>query len=94
MWAMDFAAHLHNVVEVEVVGEHRLRVVFDDGLSGEIDASNWTWRGVFEPLRDPAYFARVRLDRQLGTIGWPNGADVAPETLHLWVAEGRDRLTI
>jgi hypothetical protein len=90
---MDFAAHLHRVVEVDVVGEHRLRVVFDDGLSGEIDASDWKWRGVFEPLRDPAYFARVELDRQLGTIGWPNGADVAPETLHLWVAEGRDRLS-
>jgi hypothetical protein len=38
---------------------------------------------VFEPLRDPVYFARVELDAELGTISWPNGADVAPETLHL-----------
>lgn len=90
---MDLAAHLHRVTEVEVVGEHRLHVAFDDGLSGEIDASNWPWRGVFEPLKDPNYFARVELDRQLGTISWPNGADVAPETLHLWVAEKRQRLT-
>ena len=90
---MDLAAHLHGVVDVEVVGEHRLRIAFDDGLRGEIDASNWVWRGVFEPLRDPAYFARVELDRQLGTISWPNGADVAPETLHLWVAEQRERLS-
>ena len=90
---MDLAAHLHRVVNVEVVGEHRLRLAFDDGLSGEIDASNWAWHGVFEPLRDPSYFARVEVDRQLGTITWPNGADIAPETLHLWVAEERDRLT-
>jgi len=90
---MDFAAHLRKVVEVEVVGEHRLRVAFDDGVSGEIDTSTWTWRGVFEPLRDPTYFARVELDQQLGTISWPNGADIAPETLHLWVAGERDRLT-
>jgi hypothetical protein len=90
---MDLAAHLHRVVDVEVVGEHRLRIAFDDGVSGEIDASNWAWRGVFEPLRDPNYFARVELDRQLGTITWPSGADVAPETLHLWVAEERERLT-
>jgi hypothetical protein len=90
---MDLAAHLHRVVDVEVIGQHRLRIAFDDGLSGEIDASNWAWRGVFEPLRDPNYFARVELDRQLGTISWPNGADVAPETLHLWVAEERERLT-
>ena len=63
------------------------------GASGEIDASSWTWRGVFEPLRDPAFFAQVTLDEELGTIGWPNGADVAPETLHLWVTGSRDRLS-
>jgi DUF971 family protein len=90
---VNFAAHLHRITGVESVGEHRLRVTFDDGASGEIDASTWTWRGVFEPLRDPDYFARVELDRQLGSISWPNGADVAPETLHLWVTEGRDRLS-
>jgi hypothetical protein len=89
---MDFAAHLRRVTEVEVIGDHRLRVAFDDGLRGEIDASQWTWRGVFQPLRDPTYFARVELDQQLGTIGWPNGADVAPETLHQWIVEDRDRL--
>jgi hypothetical protein len=90
---MDLAAHLHRVVNVEVVGEHRLRIAFDDGVSGEIDASRWAWRGVFEPLRDPNYFARVELDDELGTISWPNGADVAPETLHLWIAEQREHLT-
>ena len=76
-----------------MVGAHRLRVAFDDGLSGEIDASSWAWRGVFAPLRDPKYFARVELDRELGTISWPSGADIAPDTLHLWVGEERERLT-
>lgn len=75
------------VTHVEVTGDHRLRLAFDDGASGEIDASGWEWRGVFEPLRDPAFFARVELDEQLGTIVWPNGADVAPETLHRWVID-------
>jgi hypothetical protein len=37
---------------------------------------------VFEPLRDPAYFARVELDPVCGTVAWPNGADFAPEALH------------
>jgi hypothetical protein len=90
---MDLAAHLHRIVEVEVVGEHRLRLTFDDGVSGELDASTWDWRGVFEPLSDPAFFARVELDLELGTISWPNGADVAPETLHFWVAQGRDNVS-
>ena len=90
---MDLAAHLHRIVEVDVVGEHRLRLAFEDGLSGEPDASNWDWSGVFEPLRDPAYFAQVELDDELGTISWPNGADVAPETLHLWIASGRQNVS-
>jgi hypothetical protein len=90
---MDLAAHLHRIVEVEVVGEHRLRLAFEDGVRGEIDASNWDWSGVFEQLRDPVYFARVELDEELGTISWPNGADVAPETLHLWIASGRQNVS-
>jgi hypothetical protein len=90
---MEVAAHLHRIVEVEVVGEHRLRVAFDDSVSGEIVASDWDWRGVFEPLTDPAYFARVELDHKLGSISWPNGADVAPETLHLWFVRGRDNVS-
>jgi Protein of unknown function (DUF2442) len=90
---MDLAAHLHRIVDVEVVGEHRLRLEFDDGVSGELDASNWDWDGVFEQLSDPAYFARVQLDDELGSIRWPNGADVAPETLHLWLAQGRDSVS-
>lgn len=76
---MDLSAHLHRIVEVEVTGKHRLSLEFDDGVSGELDASNWDWRGVFEPLSDPAYFARVELDPELGSICWPIGADVAPE---------------
>lgn len=79
---------LVHVSEVEVVGSHRLRLRFEDGAEGEIDLSDWRWRGVFEPLRNPEFFARVQLDEELGTIVWPNGADLAPETLHGWVIGG------
>ncbi len=61
---------------------------FEDGAEGEIDLSSWTWDGVFEPLRDPDFFEKVQLDDELGTIVWPNGADIAPETLHAWVVRG------
>lgn len=71
-----------HVTQVDVVGDHRLHLRFEDGSEGEIDFSTLDWRGVFEPLRDPSYFGRVQLDRELGTIVWPNGADIAPETLH------------
>jgi hypothetical protein len=41
-----------------------------------------TFEGVFALLRDPARFAEVRLLREMGTIGWPNGADLDPDVLH------------
>jgi hypothetical protein len=72
-----------DVVGVEVLGAHRLRLSFADGTRGVVDLSYLLGRGpVFEPLRDEEYFAQVRVDPEGGTIVWPNGADVAPETLY------------
>jgi Protein of unknown function (DUF2442) len=82
---MSAMPKLVHVTAVEVVGDHRLRLRFEDGADGEVDLSEWEWRGVFEPLADPDYFRQVELDHELGTIVWPNGADIAPETLHSWV---------
>jgi hypothetical protein len=90
---MDSMPGLVHVTTVEVVGDHRLSLTFEDGTEGEIDFSTWDWRGVFEPLRDPAYFGSVIVDDELGTIVWPNGADLAPETLHAWVRSGREPQT-
>jgi Protein of unknown function (DUF2442) len=73
---------LFDVSAVEVVGDFRLRLTFEDGTVGEIDFGDRAWRGVFEPLRDPAYFARVRVDPEAGTIAWPDGVDMAPEHLY------------
>lgn len=79
-----------HVTAVEVVGDHRLKLAFDDGAHGEIDLSDRDWRGVFEPLRDAGCFRQVALDQELGTIVWPDGPDIAPETLHDWVLTGRE----
>ena len=59
---------------------------FSDGTEGEIDLSDELWGEVFEPLRDVNYFRTVRLDRELDTICWDNGADFAPESLYHMVA--------
>jgi Protein of unknown function (DUF2442) len=79
---------LIHVTSVEPLGGHRLHVTFEDGTEGDLDLSGWDWSGVFEPLEDLSYFRRVTLDQELGTIVWPNGADIAPETLHTWVVRG------
>lgn len=65
-----------------MVGDYRLRLTFEDGTVGEVGFAHRVWRGVFEPLGDPAYFARVRVDPEAGTITWPNGVDMAPEPLY------------
>jgi hypothetical protein len=73
---------LVDVVEVRHVHGYTVWIRFEDGTSGEVDLSA-SFRGpVFEPLRDIEYFRQVRVDRELGTIVWPNGADIAPETLY------------
>jgi hypothetical protein len=65
-----------------VVADLRLRLTFDDGTVGEVDFTDRDWHGVLEPLRDPAYFSRVFVDSEVGTIAWPNGVDLAPEPLY------------
>ena len=82
---------LVHVTAVEPLPDHGLKLAFDDGTTGQVDLSGWEWRGVFEPLRDPSFFQQAALDEELGTVVWPNGADIAPETLHAWVLSGQDR---
>jgi hypothetical protein len=70
------------VTSVAVLDGYRLRLTFDDGTEGVVDLDERLWGPMFEPLRDPEVFARVRVDAGSGTIVWPNGADIAPETLY------------
>ena len=65
-----------------MIGEHRLRLTFEDGTVGDVDFSSREWRGVLAPLADPAYFAQILVDHEGGTIAWPNGVDMAPEPLY------------
>jgi hypothetical protein len=75
----------YEVRAVKHLGEFRLRLVFADGVVTEIDLAERLAGDVgpvFGPLRDPVFFARVAVDTELGTIVWPNGADLAPDALH------------
>lgn len=75
---------LVNVTSVEVLHDHVVRLVFSDSCVGDIDLGPKLWGPVFEPIAaDYELFRQVRADDDLGTIVWPNGADLAPEVLHL-----------
>lgn len=65
---------LIDVAEARAIGDHRLYLRFADGIV--------RWDGLFAPLRDPSCFAQVRVDPDLGTVVWPNGADLDPDVLY------------
>jgi Protein of unknown function (DUF2442) len=74
---------LSDVIKVEPRGGYRIWLQFQDGVEGEVDLGPLlTFQGVFAPLRDHAYFARVRVNPDLGTICWPNDADWDPLVLY------------
>jgi hypothetical protein len=70
------------VIEAEVIGDHVLRLTFKDGIIGDVSFAEREWRGVSEPLADPAFFAQVHVDPEARTVVWPNGYDMAPEPLY------------
>lgn len=69
------------ILSARVVGSYILELKFNDGTRGEFDLEPFLEGPVFEPLKDPDYFARVVVDPVCGTVVWPNGADFAPEAL-------------
>jgi hypothetical protein len=72
--------YLPAVTHAEYRGDYCVHVTFSDGSQNTIDFEPWLEGPVFEPLKEPARFARFFVDG--GTVVWPNGADIAPETLY------------
>ena len=73
---------IQRVVEVKPLANLRLWVRFLDGTSGTVDLSQELWGPMFEPLTNPDVFNQARVDPELETVVWPNGADLAPEFLY------------
>ncbi len=72
-----------DVVSVEAKENYRLFLRFEDGAAGIVDVAELVeFSGVFAPLQDLAYFEQVRIEPDLGTIVWPNGADLDPVVLY------------
>lgn len=68
------------VIRATYEDDFRIHVTFSDDVQGSVDFQGWLEGPIFEPLKDRSYFQRFFIDG--GTVAWPNGADVAPETLY------------
>ena len=81
---------LIDVTEVRPLEDRNLDLTFADGLHAVVamDRVIERYSGVFAALMDDSFFRQVRVDRELGTIVWPNGADVCPDVLYSF-ASGR-----
>lgn len=64
------------------LGGYRLRVLFSDGAVRDVDLEKELWGPVFEPLKDVSFFAQAYVDPGTWTVCWPNGADIATDTLY------------
>jgi hypothetical protein len=73
--------------EARVCGPHSLHLTFSDGTSKQVNVRPLLAGPIFEPLHDPAYFARMTVNSTCGTVVWPNGADFAPEAFRELEAE-------
>lgn len=74
---------LKDVVAVQPLSDHRLRVTFDDRVEGIINVRELVqFTGVFQPLQDATFFAQVKVNPELGTVCWPNDADLDSEVLY------------
>ncbi|MBA3866276.1 MAG: DUF2442 domain-containing protein [Solirubrobacterales bacterium] len=80
---MTVKTRLISVTQVEPVDGFELRLRFSDDSERVVDLEPELWGPVFEPLKaDPDLFRQVRVDAEIGTIVWPNGADMDPDVLH------------
>jgi hypothetical protein len=80
---------LPSVIRAQYRGGFRIHLTFNDLSERTVDFRPWLEGPVFEALKDPAYFREFFVDG--GTVGWPNGADIAPETLYEAAARERKR---
>jgi Protein of unknown function (DUF2442) len=73
---------MHLVKDVTFVSDYKLLLSFDDGSVRRVDLAHELEGEIFEPLKDLEYFKKVRVDPDLATIVWENGADLSPEFLY------------
>ena len=77
-----FIDMLVHVVNAKYVDGYRIEVTFNNGRRGIADFAESLDGSIFEPLKDETEFSRFKVDKELDTLVWANGADMAPEFIY------------
>lgn len=78
-----------DIIEVKIKGARTFKVIFADGLTGDVVIDSSFCNGVFKPLLDDEMLKQVRVEN--GVITWPNGLDLAPDTMHREINHSPER---
>ena len=71
-----------HITSAKYLEDYKIRVAFNDGREGIADLSNALKGPVFEAIKEKASFSQFKVDKELETVVWPNGADMAPEYIY------------
>ncbi len=83
-----------HITQVKYLSDYKIEVLFNNGKKGVADLSGVLKGKIFEPLKEKTVFAQLKIDRELETIVWPNGADLAPEFIYYQIFKDDPQLQI
>lgn len=73
---------MHIVKNVKYIEDYKLAITFENNITKVVDLDGHLDKGIFKPLKNISYFKTVRVDEDLDTIVWDNGADISPDFLY------------
>jgi len=73
---------MKRVTDAEYLQNYKILITFNNGVKKIVDMGNDLWGAIFEPLKDKNLFKQFRVDKDIHTIVWPNGADFSPDSFY------------
>ena len=73
---------IHEIIGAKWIKGYAVQITFNDLRKGTVDLKKYLGRGIFKELTKIENFKRFKVDAEMGTLSWPNGADIAPEVLY------------
>lgn len=70
------------LISIQYKNDYLYHITFADKREGIVDFKPFLWGEAFERIKDKEFFRKAFIDKMTGTITWPNGVDISPETLH------------